>query len=1279
MSSSMSKGKGDKSASELIERNPNPLLPTDMVPQEVEELQNLEKLYLVGTRITHLPLSPNLPKLEELYLHDNANLTEIPTLFFQHMPKLQVLDLSYTGIRGLPSSMFKLAQLKALYMRGCKQFKQLLQEIEQLTNLEKLDLSGTPIAYLPPSLNLPKLRRLFLQGNLDLMEIPPSFFDHMPLLSILDLSCTSIHDLPSSFFNLEELREFYLKDCELFMELPPEIERLRNLKKLDLDGTQITHLPKEIQELSNLKSLSLSFFGYHHDNGHGKKCMSFSSSPMIPLGVISKLTHLRSLRIDVNPDSVWWHNNAEQILVEIAGLESLRILDLYVPEATLLKLLIGRRIAYFRFIVGHHMQRIISRAPPAVEVKFKQSNQSLRFVNGVDFPNEVKIILQSVQAFFLDRHMTINYLSQFGKENLSDLELCILAECNEMHSIVGGEDSQLGWFNSLKFLTIFYMKNLRSISQEPTTSLSFCRLKFLALHTCPELTSIFTIHFLDDLSNLEELIVEDCPKVYSLISSPSSEPTRAIFLPRLRKLSLLYLPELVSISNGFHIGESLEKIGFYYCPKLGTLSSKELSSRKLKVIKGEIKWWEALKWSEAEWGQGRPHNFNQIFCPIDEEVDVLAQLTSDEVESSDSHEEIDSDAPSKQEETHNISLRERTHQKHGCSGSERAGGESIVLKEERLKKAYSQAFKAHTSDKLYLVEKTRGISSEVIISFPGFGPVKDWFSETLYGDTQINLSLFPSLRSIGNDEAAFVNKAFLQRFEAVLGKPSFIDEVEEAMAKQKQIVFTGHSSGAAVAILATLWALDKYITPNINQMIPPLCVTFGSPLIGNHIFSHATRREKWSGNFMHFVMKYDIMPRLLLAPVSSFEERFDPVLQFFNPKSKHFMDESIGNDTMTSEFYKAVMTNAEKTTSHAACKLMGTKNAMPAMLANFIALSPYRPFGTYIFCTGSGKLIVISNSDAVLQLLYFSAQLSTKAEAALVACKCLQEHTIYGEELKESLAMQSVFYLDQLQLEKLTLFPDSSDGDITETDMALNDLGLSTRGRLCLRAAGEWEKVKARNEENINKKNAEECMKKVEEYKKMYETQKWGYYDAFKQQNDEIDFRSNVKRLELASVWDEITEMLKRYELPDEFEGNSEWIKLGTEFRRLLEPLDIANYYRHARNNIVGSYMFKGRPGRYRYTQRWLEHEKRKPKGAYSESCFMAEVEELYLKTRTKSSFEDVKEEVLKLERDIKRWNDEGVLSRDVFLEESTFVKWWKTLPQQHQQESCIRSLIEGR
>lgn len=101
----------------------------------------------------------------------------------------------------------------------------------------------------------------------------------------------------------------------------------------------------------------------------------------------------------------------------------------------------------------------------------------------------------------------------------------------------------------------------------------------------------------------------------------------------------------------------------------------------------------------------------------------------------------------------------------------------IELKEERIKKAFALCLKAHRSDRLYHAEKIRSSPSEVIIGFPGFGSVKDWFSETPFGETKIILNLFRSLKSVGNNEAASVNKAFLQRFEALLAKPSFVDEV----------------------------------------------------------------------------------------------------------------------------------------------------------------------------------------------------------------------------------------------------------------------------------------------------------------------------------------------------------------------------------------------------------------------------------------------------------------------------------------------------------------------
>ncbi|KAF3960698.1 hypothetical protein CMV_014597 [Castanea mollissima] len=246
------------------------------------------------------------------------------------------------------------------------------------------------------------------------------------------------------------------------------------------------------------------------------------------------------------------------------------------------------------------------------------------------------------------------------------------------------------------------------------------------------------------------------------------------------------------------------------------------------------------------------------------------------------------------------------------------------------------------------------------------------------------------------------------------------------------------------------------------------------------------------------------------------------------------------------------------------------------------------------------------------------------------------------------------------QLEQLPLSSDSTSSDIATINSALNDLGLSTRARLCLCAAGELEKRKIGNKESIDlkKPDIDKAMKYLEEdYQLNCENRGLGYYDAFKFQETPKDFDANVKRLELAGIWDEIIEMLKRYELPDAFEGLRNWVLLGTRYRRLVEPLDIANYYRHSKNEDTGAYMIKGRPKRYRFTQRWREHADKMPAESSGESCFWAKIEELRIKISSQG-FDPIKEEVLQLEEQVQNWINDKELDRDVLLEKSTFKKW---------------------
>ncbi|MED6206979.1 hypothetical protein PIB30_031656 [Stylosanthes scabra] len=484
-------------------------------------------------------------------------------------------------------------------------------------NAVRIELAGNKISELPQSPDCPELKVLMLQSNADLTKIPSSFFVHMPLLCILNLSYTSVRELPRSLFFLGQLRELYLKGCECIMKLPPEIGNLEKLEKLDLDETQITHLPKEVQKLTNMQSLTLCFYEYH-----AKKNKPYSCSTIIPSGVLSKLKRLEHLCIGVNPDDERWNENVQVILPEIFGLECLQTLSIYIPQLELLKLIPAHIFELdFRFIVGRHRQRIISSIPPATDVEFRQSDCSLKFVKGEGVPDEIKMVLRHSKALYLDRHFTLKSLSEFEMKNIEQLRVCILAECKEMLTIGGGgaakEDADM--LPHLLFLSLFHMKNLRSIWEGPTPPCSsFGMLQSLSLQSCPKLTTLFSLDFLGNFSLLKELIVNDCPKLSTLISCGSSKHIAHTFLPKLSKLLLLHLPELTSISSGLHIGPVLKKIAFYDCPKLCSLSDNELVSKELTVIKGETSWWKNL--------EGRRLKFEKIFSPIHEEADMMTQL-----------------------------------------------------------------------------------------------------------------------------------------------------------------------------------------------------------------------------------------------------------------------------------------------------------------------------------------------------------------------------------------------------------------------------------------------------------------------------------------------------------------------------------------------------------------------------------------------------------------------------------------------------------------------------
>ncbi|KAF8087051.1 hypothetical protein N665_0601s0017 [Sinapis alba] len=546
----------------------------------------------------------------------------------------------------------------------------------------------------------------------------------------------------------------------------------------------------------------------------------------------------------------------------------------------------------------------------------------------------------------------------------------------------------------------------------------------------------------------------------------------------------------------------------------------------------------------------------------------------------------------------------------------------------------------------------------VFFSFKPSFSVKDWFApenESPFGETEMKRDQFPCMRSFSNDVDATANEAFLKNLDILISpRTSFRDDVKAVVdsMRSQRIVFTGHSSGGATAILATVWYLETYFTKQSGgfPFPEPLCVTFGAPLVGDYVFNHALGRENWSRFFVNFVTRFDIVPRIMLAPEASTKQALPYALSRLDHTAS--IQE---NDQSIAGFSAIVMKDTEIAARQSACELIGDGgNAFLETFSSFLELSPYKPAGTFVFSTGT-RLVLMNNSDAILQILFYASQSSNEQELSL---RSIRDHHSY-EEMVHSMGKKVV---NQLPL----------GGGAS----ALSDLRLTTSDRECVHAAFEAEKKRVDNQSNIDAKQSK-IVEKLEwienEYKPRCRALAKGYYDSFKKSPEKEDFTANVTRAELAGSFDDVLGLLKKCQLPDGFEGSSVWIKLATRYRRLMEPLDIANYHRHLKNEDTGIYMEKGRPNRYKHAQRLYKHDLLKTGRTAEEievsslgSCFWAEVEELRGKEYDEAT-------VKKLEWLVQGWIKDEEVDEHIFLEGSTFRKWWHSLPEHHKIYSPLR------
>ncbi|GAU25388.1 hypothetical protein TSUD_70410 [Trifolium subterraneum] len=399
----------------------------------------------------------------------------------------------------------------------------------------------------------------------------------------------------------------------------------------------------------------------------------------------------------------------------------------------------------------------------------------------------------------------------------------------------------------------------------------------------------------------------------------------------------------------------------------------------------------------------------------------------------------------------------------------------------------------------------------------------------------------------------------------------------------KSLVITGHSIGGATASLCTLWLLS-YLH-SISSSLSVMCITFGSPLLGNKSFSQAISKYRRGGNFIHVVSNHDIIPRLLFAPITPLTSQLNFLLPFWHLSitSPEFGKLAVQvSDEEKAKLFTAVLDYLEAATHNG--------ETSGSIL--------FHPFGNYFFVSEEGALCVDS-PVTIIKMMHLL--LSTSSSSGSI-----EDHLKYGEFVNR-------LSLEMLNQKKSLLRNIPNSSYEAGLELAIQSSARRMGPSSALNAASLALKLSMVNPYGAQIKWYKSwCDEQVDEK---------GYYDSFKTRGTcKREMKVNINRHKLARFWNNVIDMYEKNELPHDFDQRAKWVCASQFYKLLSEPLDIAEYYGKGIHITKGHYMEHGRERRYEIFDRWWKNKKvtiseeNKERSKFSsstqDSCFWAKVEE---------------------------------------------------------------------
>ncbi|XP_042519387.1 senescence-associated carboxylesterase 101-like [Macadamia integrifolia] len=462
---------------------------------------------------------------------------------------------------------------------------------------------------------------------------------------------------------------------------------------------------------------------------------------------------------------------------------------------------------------------------------------------------------------------------------------------------------------------------------------------------------------------------------------------------------------------------------------------------------------------------------------------------------------------------------------------------------------------------------------------------------------------------------------------------SLPDDLFEKLQKcSRPLIVTGNSLGGLVASHVVLEILQRFSSSKTNL---PLCITFGSPIVSGNNGLRQVIYDKpiLNSQFLHVVSSEDHIPFLFIP----------------------------------SNYSPNIVSN-----SSSAFHSKG-----------------YKTFGTYLMCSTSG-CACFNSTDASLKLL------EAKGRSQLVKHNVdygnilghlkefnflrLEEYGKILEDIKKSIIFSNGFS---------SVLPGLPDCSSLEVGIRLQMEAIEVtevveeyyneHGTLMAEIEKQaTEDMERRCEELVHEQKLS-CIKinmaKLEWYHKVSWTiLREGYYDDYKNKASKRSLDARLFEKLLTEYWQKKVEEAKR--IPQKGGGvplEIVYLGAGTNYRRMVEPLEIAEFYRMGKKKYL-----KHRPNHYKLLQKWLDDDEKNSNSLSSmmmmrnrknltlteDSCFWAHVEDAMisiqmLKNGNKLTGESPEEDLKEFEGYVMGLIENLKVSPEIFLEKSTFMSWW--------------------